>query len=131
MRLEILQIVGIGIIASVVIVMVKQTQVPHSAVLISMVVGVGIFLAMLPKITMVVGILQELSDRAGVNQFYLTTIFRIIGIAYITEFGAQVCRDAGEGAVAGRVEFAGKIIIMVLAIPIIAAILESLVRLLP
>jgi len=129
--LEILQIVGIGIIASVVIVMVKQTQVPHSAVLISMVVGVGIFLAMLPKITMVVGILQELSDRAGVNQFYLTTIFRIIGIAYITEFGAQVCRDAGEGAVAGRVEFAGKIIIMVLAIPIIAAILESLVRLLP
>ncbi|MBS3976986.1 MAG: stage III sporulation protein AD [Syntrophomonadaceae bacterium] len=129
--MEILQIVGIGIIASVVIVMVKQTQVPHSAVLISMVVGVGIFLAMLPKITMVVGILQELSDRAGVNQFYLTTIFRIIGIAYITEFGAQVCRDAGEGAVAGRVEFAGKIIIMVLAIPIIAAILESLVRLLP
>ena len=129
--MEILQIVGIGIIASVVIVMVKQTQVPHSAVLISMVVGVGIFMAMLPKITMVVGILQELSDRAGVNQFYLTTIFRIIGIAYITEFGAQVCRDAGEGAVAGRVEFAGKIIIMVLAIPIIAAILESLVRLLP
>ena len=129
--MEILQIVGIGIIASVVIVMVKQTQVPHSAVLISMVVGVGIFLAMLPKITMVVGILQELSDRAGVNQFYLTTIFRIIGIAYITEFGAQVCRDAGEGAVAGRIEFAGKIIIMVLAIPIIAAILESLVRLLP
>jgi len=129
--LEILQIVGIGIIASVVIVMVKQTQAPHSAVLISMVVGVGIFLAMLPKISMVVGVLQELSERASVNQFYLATIFRIIGIAYITEFGAQVCRDAGEGAVAGRIEFAGKIIIMVLAIPIIAAILESLVRLLP
>jgi len=129
--LEIIQIVGIGIIASIVIVMVKQTQSPHSAILISMVVGVGIFLAMLPNIAMVVGILQELSQRANVNQFYLETIFRIIGIAYITEFGAQVCRDAGEGAVAGRVEFAGKVIIMVLAIPIIAAILESLVRLLP
>jgi stage III sporulation protein AD len=129
--LEILQVVGIGIIASVVIVMVKQTQAPHSAILISMVVGIGIFLAMMPQITMVVNILQELSERAGVNKFYLEIIFRIIGIAYITEFGAQVCRDAGEGAVAARVEFAGKIIIMVLAIPIIAAIMESLVRLLP
>jgi stage III sporulation protein AD len=59
---------------------------------------------------------------------YLNTILKIIGIAYVTEFGAQVCRDAGEGAVAGKIEFAGKIMIMVMAVPIIALVLQTISR---
>ncbi|NLC37881.1 MAG: stage III sporulation protein AD, partial [Clostridia bacterium] len=51
--------------------------------------------------------------------------------AYIAEFGAQVCRDAGETAIASRVEFAAKVLIIVLAIPIVVAILETIIRLLP
>ncbi|HHX50103.1 MAG TPA: stage III sporulation protein AD, partial [Clostridia bacterium] len=74
---------------------------------------------------------EELSHRAQVNQFYLATIMKIIGIAYIAEFGAQVCRDAGETAIASRVEFAAKVLVMVLAIPILVAILETIIRLLP
>ncbi len=126
-----MQIVGLALVATVVLVLVKQVQSSHLAILISVVVGTGIFLAMLPKIAMVVGVLEELANRAGVNRIYLTTLLRIIGIAYIGEFGAQVCRDAGENAIAGRVEFAAKVTIMVLAIPIIAAIMESIIRLLP
>jgi stage III sporulation protein AD len=61
----------------------------------------------------------------------LTTVLKIMGIAYIAEFGAQVCRDAGEGSTATKIEFAAKILVMVLALPIIVAILESVLRLLP
>nr|MDA8233783.1 stage III sporulation protein AD [Clostridia bacterium] len=49
--------------------------------------------------------------------------------AYIAEFGAQICRDAGEGAVASKIEFAAKVLVMILAIPIIIAILDTLVKL--
>jgi stage III sporulation protein AD len=62
---------------------------------------------------------------------YMGTVLKIIGIAYIAEIGAQVCRDAGEGVVAAKIEFAAKILVMVLAIPIILAILEALLKLIP
>jgi stage III sporulation protein AD len=52
-------------------------------------------------------------------------------VAYLGEFAAVICQDAGEQAVAKKVEFAAKIIIAVLALPILVAILESLLQLMP
>jgi len=128
---EIVQIVGLGLLATIIIVVVKQANFPVAAMLLGVVVGAIIFLSMLTKIGAIIDILQQLADRANVNQFYLATILKIIGIAYIAEFGVQVCKDAGEGAIASKIEFAAKILIMVLAIPIFAAILEAIIRLLP
>ncbi|WP_028309481.1 stage III sporulation protein AD [Desulfitibacter alkalitolerans] len=129
--MEILQIVGLGILAAIIIVLVKQANFPTAAIILSILVGATIFLMMLTKIGAIIDILQQLADRANVNQFYLATILKIIGIAYIAEFGSQMCRDSGESAIASKIEFAAKILIMILAIPIFAAILESIIRLLP
>lgn len=129
--MEILQIVGLSILAAVIIVLVKQANLPTVAITLSVLVGGTIFLMMLTKIGAIIDILQQLADRANVNQFYLATILKIIGIAYIAEFGSQMCRDSGETAIASKIEFAAKILIMILAIPIFAAILESIIRLLP
>jgi stage III sporulation protein AD len=113
------------------IVFVQDSRIPGVAVMISVFVGTLIFLQVLPKIIQVIAVFQQLATRANLNQFYLATVFKIIGIAYIAEFGAQVCRDAGQGAIATKVEFAAKVMVLVLAVPIIGAILESVVRLLP
>jgi len=129
--MEILQIVGLGILAAIIIVLVKQANLPTVAITLSIFVGATIFLMMLSKIGVIIDVLQQLADRANVNQFYLATILKIIGIAYISEFGSQMCRDSGESAIASKIEFAAKILIMILAIPIFAAILESIIRLLP
>lgn len=126
---EILQIVGAGLVVTVLILVIKPQR-PELALQVSLVFGVIVFLFMLGKISGVINVLEELSQRANINKFYLSTILKIIAVAYIAEFGAQVCRDAGEGTVAAKVEFAAKIIIMVLAIPIIVAILDSLLKLL-
>jgi stage III sporulation protein AD len=72
-----------------------------------------------------------LASSANINLFYLTTILKIIGIAYIAEFGSQICKDAGEGSIAAKIEFAAKVLVMVLALPIIVAVLESILRLIP
>ncbi|GAW94160.1 stage III sporulation protein AD [Calderihabitans maritimus] len=128
--MEILQIAGLGLVATIFVVILKQEK-PELAMLLSIVTGVIIFILVLGKIASVFNILEELANRANVNRFYLSTLLKIVGIAYIAEFGAQVCRDAGEGAIASKVEFAAKIIMMVMAVPIIAAILETIIRLLP
>jgi len=125
-----LQIVAVGLIATVLIVVIKSQR-PEMAVLLSVAAGVILFLLVLGKIGSIMDIIKDLASRAGISMVYLGTILKITGIAYIAEFGAQICRDAGEGAVATKIEFAAKILIMVLAVPIVVAVLQALLKLVP
>jgi stage III sporulation protein AD len=72
-----------------------------------------------------------LAVRSNINMVFLKTILKIIGIAYIAEFGAQIVRDAGMEAIASKIELSGKILIMVMAIPIITVIVETVMKLMP
>ncbi|MCR6545962.1 stage III sporulation protein AD [Dehalobacterium formicoaceticum] len=128
---DLFAIIGLALVTTILVVFIKESKIPALGMVISVFVGAVIFIQILPKISYVVSAFEELATRASINTFYLTTIFKIIGISYIAEFGAQVCRDAGQGAIATKVEFSAKILVMVLAVPIIGAILESVVRLLP
>lgn len=128
--MEVLQIVAIGLIATVLVVVVKSQR-PELGVLLSVAAGVIIFLLVLGQIGSIMDIIKELATKAGINMVYMGTILKIIGIAYIAEFGAQICRDAGEGAVAAKIEFAAKVLIMVLAVPIVVAVLTTLLKLVP
>jgi stage III sporulation protein AD len=128
--LEIIQVVGLGLIATFLILIIKE-QKPIFAFLLAAFVGVIIFISIAGKIAEVLGVLQSLAHQARVNDLFLETILKIIGIAYIAEFGAQVTRDAGQGAIASKIELAGKVLIMVMAIPIITVIIETVIRILP
>jgi len=128
--LEILQIVGVALLATILILVIRE-QKPMFAFLLSAFVGIGIFLAMIGKISSVVSVLEQLADRSGIPSVYLKTMLKIIGIAYIAEFGAQIIRDAGMESVASKVEFAGKMLILVMAVPIISVIIETVLNLLP
>lgn len=128
--MDIVQIVGLGFVVTLLILIVKQER-PEIALQLSLALTAIIFLMMLAKINVVLNLFRDLAERANINQLYLNTILKIIGIAYITEFGAQVCKDAGEGAVASKIEFAGKVMVMVLAIPIITLVIDTIVRLIP
>ncbi|AEF94961.1 stage III sporulation protein AD [Desulfotomaculum nigrificans CO-1-SRB] len=128
--MDILQIVGLGLVVCVLAIILRQ-QKPPMAVLLSMVAGIIIFLVMLPQISAVFNVLKDLANQANVNMVYMSTILKIVGIAYIADFGSQICRDAGEGTLAAKIEFAAKIIVLVMAVPIIIAVLQSLLKLVP
>lgn len=128
--MEIFQVVGVGFVGMVLAVFLKERN-KEAAVLVSLATGVIIFLFALSRVQAVIEVLWRLASSANINLFYLTTILKIIGIAYIAEFGAQICKDAGESSIAAKIEFAAKVLVMVLALPIIVAILESVLRLLP
>lgn len=128
--MEILQVVGVGLIATVLLVIIRKQR-PELAVQLSIATGVILFLFVLAKIQAIVQVLDDLANKAQINRYYLTTLMKIVGIAYIAEFGAQICRDAGESAIASKVELAAKILVLVLALPIILALMDSLMGLLP
>lgn len=128
--MEIIKIVGLGLVATVLIVIIKQQR-PELAVQLSIVVGAVIFTMMLGKINSVITLMQQLAQKSNINILYMGIILKIVGVAYIAEFGAQICRDAGEGAIASKIEFAAKVIVIVLAVPVIAAVFDSLLKLVP
>ena len=125
-----IQIVGLGLIATVLILIVRE-QKPMFAFLLAAFTGLFIFLYVIGKIEAVIGVLGQLADRSGIPSIYLKTILKIIGIAYIAEFGSQIVRDAGQEGVASKIEFAGKILILAMAVPIISVIVETVLGLLP
>ena len=128
--MDILQIVGIGFLATVLILVIRE-QKPMFAYLLATFVGITIFLAFVGKIDDVITVLEELAERSGIPMVYLKTMLKIIGIAYIAEFGAQIVRDAGLESIASKIEFAGKMLILVMAVPIISVIVETVLNLLP
>lgn len=128
--MEIIQIVGLALIATFLIVLIKDIS-PKFSFLITVFTGVVIFLYLIDKISAIIVILEKLAVEADINMVYLETILKIIGISYIAEFGAQITKDAGQNSISAKIELAGKILIMVMAIPIIGAIIETIIDLLP
>jgi len=128
--LEIVQIVGLALIAAILVLIIKE-QKPMFAFLLTAFTGIVIFLFLIGKIAGVIEMLEQLANDANINMIFLKTILKIIGIAYIAEFGAQIVRDAGQESIASKIELSGKILIMVMAIPIVSVIIETVVKLLP
>lgn len=128
--MDIMKIVMIGMIATILSVLLRQYK-PEIAIHISIVTGLIIFIFMINKLTSVINVLKYFAGKANIDLLYFTTIMKVIAIAYVTEFGAQVCRDAGEGSIATKIEFSGKILIMVIAIPILGALMDVIVKLIP
>ncbi|MGI6318719.1 MAG: stage III sporulation protein AD [Firmicutes bacterium] len=128
--MEIVQVVGFGVIAAVSILFIRQSR-PDIAHLLSIGAGVVIVVYVLGYLRMVIDVITDLALEAEINTIFLRTLLRVIGVAYLAEFGAQVCRDAGENSIAAKIEFAGKIIILIMAVPILMAVLESIISFIP
>jgi stage III sporulation protein AD len=125
-----IQVVGLGLVATFLILLLKE-QKPIFASLLATFVGVILFISLAGKIAEVIGVLQTLAAQAQVNHLFLDTVLKIIGIAYIAEFGAQVTRDAGQGSIASKIELTGKVLIMVMALPIITTIINTVLKIMP
>lgn len=126
--MDIIKVVIIGIIATILAVILRE-QKPEIALQVSVVTGLMIFIFVVTKLNSVIEVMRHFASKANIDLIYFTTILKVIAIAYITEFGAQVCKDAGEGSIASKIEFAGKVLIMIMAVPILAALLDIVTKL--
>jgi stage III sporulation protein AD len=125
--MEIVKIVAFAFIALFIVLLFKDKR-SDIALQVSIVAGVVIFLFMITKITAVLQFVQSLAVKANIDFIYLNTVLKILGIAYLASFCSEICRDAGENSLASKVEFSGKILILVMAIPILMAVLQSILK---
>ncbi|GGJ47450.1 stage III sporulation protein AD [Virgibacillus salexigens] len=128
--MDILQIVTLGLVASLLFIILKDVN-STFAFFVIVITGIIIFISIIQQIGSIFQLIQTLGAKAQVDGMYLETILKIIGIAYIAELGANITKDAGLASVASKIELAGKIFILLLAVPIITAVIEAILRFLP
>jgi stage III sporulation protein AD len=127
--MDIMQIVGIALVVTSVGAILKQFR-PEMAVQLTIVASVALFIVVMDKVKLVVELLESLANQANISSFYLLIVLKIVGVAFVAELGSQICRDAGDGALAAKVDIAAKVSVIVLAMPIITAIIQSMMTLL-
>ena len=127
---EIIKIIGIGLTALVIIIILKQYK-PEYAIYASIIAGIIILFFAMDKISGILNLLQSISDKTYINKTFLSILLKITGIAFITEFAVSICSDAGEKAIASKIEIGSKVIIVTMSIPIITSLLELIIEILP
>ena len=95
------------------------------AVPVGVVTAVLLLLAGLKNTAFVAETLQKLTDAYGVSPAMLRAVLKIVGLSFLTDFGANVCRDAGQSAIAANLEFGGRVLILLCALPAAVALLET------
>lgn len=128
--MDIIQVIGIGLIGTILTVVLRETK-PELALLLSILIGTIILLLLVGKIAVIIEVMNNLASKANIDLIYFKTILKVIAISYLTEFGYKICYDAGQNNIAMKIQLAGRIFIMILGIPIMLAILESILQLLP
>ena len=127
---DVIRIIGIGLLALIIIVILKQYK-PEFAIYVSMIAGVLILVLSIQKLTGIINLLQSLANKTYINKSFLSILLKITGIAFITEFAVSICSDAGEKAIASKIEIGSKVIIIAMSIPIITSLLELVIEILP
>lgn len=120
--MEIIQIVVIGLCASIFIAILDKQK--EFSIYISIVASIIIFFIFLDKFSAVITLLNRIKGLIKVEDVYMKILMQILGIAFVTELGSQLCKDSGQKAIASNIEIAGKIIILVLSAPIVLAIIS-------
>lgn len=118
--------VGLLGVVGVLIAVQFKAQKPEYGVYIGLTIGILIFVYVLREFEAVLGQFEVIKKYFGTGESYLSILLKVIGITYICEFSAGICKDAGYGAVADQIEMLGKLSVMFAGLPILFAVIEQM-----
>lgn len=127
--MEIIKIVSFIFVALFFYILLKESK---SAIAFGIVLaaGIAVFTFMVPQLKEIILFIKDMATKAGIDSVYIEIVMKILGISYIASFCIELCKDGGSSTLASKVEFAAKILILALAIPILAAVLNSILKIL-
>ena len=120
-----IQVAVIGITAVILAVQIKTLQPEYSTYLI---LGAGVIIAGLAvsRLGVILETIRTVGTYMDIQNIYLGTLMKMVGVAYIAEFASGICKDAGFASLGVQVEMFGKLSILVISSPILLALLETL-----
>ncbi len=124
------KILSIAIITCIACIIIKPIR-PDFAIIISVIGGVIIVFYLLTYLGSIFETFNTIFNFSGLNSSLYSVVFKIIGVGYLTEFTASICSDTGNQSLGDKVLLGGKVMILVMALPIVTSILDIVMELLP
>lgn len=126
--MEILKIIIIGVITCIATIVLKHIK-PEMSILVSLAGGVVILLMLVNNLTNILSSFSGIASKTNINSQLFSSVLKIVGVGYLTEFGANVCQDTGNSSIADKVLLAGKVVILCFALPIVNSMLNVIIGL--
>lgn len=126
----IFKILAIALITVIATVIVKPVR-SDFALIITITGGILILVMIIGYLTDVLSVIKQIVSLSGISSSLYTLILKIVGIGYLVEFTAGICSDTGNSSLGDKVLLGGKIIILIMALPIVTNILQIIMELLP
>lgn len=123
----IVKVVAIAFVALFIMMMLKNTKSELNP-LMAITTCALIFFIVIDPLKEIITFLQTVADKANIDTVYIGIVLKILAIAYIASFSSALCRDANVDSLGTQIDFAGRIMILVLAIPILMAVLNSILQ---
>ena len=128
--MEIFKILGISIITCFTAIIVRQIK-PEFYMFVVICGCCLISILILNQFTNIFAFFNNLVEKTGIDSSLFTLIIKIIGIAYLTEFAADICIDTNNVSIANKISLAGKVIIICMSFPLITKLLDMIIKILP
>lgn len=128
--MDIFRLVSFALAAVMLLKLVTQHGDKGHSVAVRIFVTALLLALIIPELKHIFDIIRNLAERMQLKDTYLLIVFKIIGVAYLAEFGYQLCKDAGEDSIGNSIQLAGKVMILILATPIALALIELVTNLL-
>jgi stage III sporulation protein AD len=118
--------VGILGVAAVLLAIPLRKDKQEYSMFISMAVCICIFIYIITKVEIVLEFIQKLEGLVAIDTAYIGLVIKMVGITYAAEFAVNVCKDAGFGAIAGQIETFAKMSILVVSLPVLLALIDTI-----
>lgn len=123
--MDIIKIAILGIVGALLGIMLKGQKKEYE-LFVMLGVSLCIFYFIITKLQLVISVINRMQDYVNLDTSYLAILIKMIGITYVSEFSANLCKDAGYQAVAGQIEMFGKLSILAISMPVILVLLETI-----
>lgn len=126
--MDIVKVVAVGLITLVATIIVRQVK-PEISILITLAGSIVVIIFVIQMLQGAFGNFMNIFNKTGVSSSLFVPVFKIVGIGYLCEFGANLCVDGGCNSIADKILFSGKIAILIIAIPIINSVIDVVLEL--
>ena len=123
--MSMMQIGILGVAGALLAIQLKQVK-SEFAVYLCVAIGILIFMSLAGHLRTIIDTVKELTKTINLDYGYITILLKMLGITYVAEFSSGICKDAGFQTIASQIEIFSKISILVLSMPILVALIQTI-----
>lgn len=123
--MNIVQVGIIGVMGALFAIQFRNGKTEYG-IYVSIGISLLIFLSIVDRLEMIIDTIKEIGSFVNIDAVYIGTLIKMLGVTYISEFASGICKDAGYSTIAGQIEVFSKLTILVLSMPILLALLQTI-----